>query len=75
LIGYSYLPNLLAKPAFPPGRGSSVVWTLGSSPYVLIGLAGLGLASIHEARLLLARLPGKRPKPRPSVALPDVSPS
>jgi hypothetical protein len=74
LVGYSYLPKLMAKPAFAPGRGLSAVWTLASSPYVLLGLAALGLASIHETSLLVARLPSKRPAPRAGFALPDISP-
>lgn len=75
LVGYSYLPKLMAKPAFAPGHRVSVVRKLASAPYVLIGLAGLGLACIHESRLLVHTLPSKRPMPRPSFALPDVSPS
>jgi alpha-1,2-mannosyltransferase len=66
LVGYSYLPKLMAKPAFAPSRGVSVLWTLASSPYVLIGLAGLGLACIHEIRLAVARLPSKQPVRRQS---------
>jgi hypothetical protein len=69
LLGYSYLPKLMAKAAaFSPGRGLSAVWTLASSPYVLIGLAGLGLACIYETRVLVARLPSGRPAPRQSFA-------
>ena len=69
LLGYSYLPKLMAKAAaFSPGRGLSVVWTLASSPYVLLGLAGLGLACMCETRLLIARLPSGRRAPRQSFA-------
>jgi alpha-1,2-mannosyltransferase len=75
LLGYSYLPKMMAKPVFAPGRSLSVVWSLGAAPYVLIGLAGLGLGCLHEARLLVARMPRKRPTPRPSFALPDISPT
>jgi alpha-1,2-mannosyltransferase len=78
LLGYSYLPKLMAKAALAPGRGLSVVWTLAASPYVLLGLAGLGLACIRETRLLVARLPSKRPAPRPSFAVsavPDTQPT
>lgn len=41
LVGYSYLPKLMAKPAFAPSRGLSSGWTLVSAPYVLIGLLAL----------------------------------
>jgi alpha-1,2-mannosyltransferase len=50
LVGYSYLPKLMTKPAFAPGRGLSVAWTLLAAPYVLIGLLALGVAAAHEAR-------------------------
>lgn len=50
LVGYSYLPKLMTKPAFVPSRGPSAVWTLAASPYVLIGLAVLTTAGACEVR-------------------------
>ena len=50
LIGYSYLPKLMTKPAFVPSHGPSVVWTLAASPYVLIGLLALSTAGAAEIR-------------------------
>jgi alpha-1,2-mannosyltransferase len=55
LVGYSYLPKLMAKPALAPSRGLSVWWTLASAPYVLIGLSALAFAAARETR----RVPGE----------------
>jgi len=74
LVGYSYLPKLMDKPAFSPGLVLPAGWTLASAPYVLIGLVALGLAFANETRLLVTGLPRRRPTPRPSFAVPDISP-
>jgi alpha-1,2-mannosyltransferase len=55
VIGYSYLPKLMGKPAFSPGSGHPVAWTLAAAPYVLIGLGALAVACVHELRMLAAR--------------------
>ncbi len=57
LVGYSYLPKLMTKPAFVPSHDPSVVWTLAASPYVLIGLAALATAVACEARRAAHALP------------------
>ena len=54
LVGYSYLPKLMEKPAFSPGLALPAGWTLASTSYVLIGLVALGLACVHETRKLVA---------------------
>jgi alpha-1,2-mannosyltransferase len=74
LVGYSYLPKLMTKPAFAPGRGQSIGWTLASSSYVLVGLAGIGLACTHEIRLFLAGRSGKRPARRQASLCPTSQP-
>ena len=82
LVGYSYLPKLMAKPAFSPVVGQSLGWTLVSAPYVLIGCAALAVACVQEARMLAADRAEKRPsrhrstRPAParSIALPEMSP-
>jgi hypothetical protein len=52
LVGYSYLPKLMGKPAFSPGPGLPLGLTLASASYVLIGCAALATACVHEARML-----------------------
>lgn len=74
MVGYSYLPKLMAKPAFAPSHGLSVGWTLASTSYVLIGLVALGLACVHETRLGVAGLPTRQRVPRRGPRLPDISP-
>jgi alpha-1,2-mannosyltransferase len=74
LVGYSYLPKLMEKPAFSRGLAVPAGRTIASTSYVLIGLAALGLASVRETRLRVAGLPAGRPSPRRSYALPDVAP-
>jgi alpha-1,2-mannosyltransferase len=74
LLGYSYLPKLMESAAFPSGLALPAVWTLASTPYVLIGLMALVLACVHETRLLVAGLPRRRPAPRRSFALPEITP-
>jgi alpha-1,2-mannosyltransferase len=54
LLGYSYLPKLMAKPAFSAGVGKSLGWTIASAPYVLIGCAALAIACVRQARMLAA---------------------
>jgi alpha-1,2-mannosyltransferase len=82
LVGYSYLPKLMAKPAFAPVVGKSPGWTIASAPYVLIGCAALAVACVREARMLAADRAGKRaarprntrPAPARSLASPEMSP-
>ena len=57
LGGYSYLPKLMAKPAFAPSHGLSVGRTLASAPYVLIGLVALAIAGAYETHRAAAALP------------------
>jgi alpha-1,2-mannosyltransferase len=73
LVGCSYLPKLMEKPAFSSGLALPAGWTLASTSYVLIGLVALGLACVHETRLLVAGLPRRRPAPRRSFALPKIT--
>jgi alpha-1,2-mannosyltransferase len=65
LVGFSYLPKLMAKPAFAPGRPLSIGWTLASAPYVLIGSVALAVAAgceIHSvAAARTARWTASRP--------------
>jgi alpha-1,2-mannosyltransferase len=82
LVGYSYLPKLMAKPAFSPGVGKSLGWTIASAPYVLIGCAALAAACVQEARMLAADRAEKSPArnrstrlaPARNLALPEMSP-
>ena len=74
LLGYSYLPKLMGKPAFASELAVPAARTLASAPYVSIGMAALGLACVHETRLVLARLLWRQPAPRPSFTLPHISP-
>jgi alpha-1,2-mannosyltransferase len=74
LVGYSYLPKLMEKPAFSSALALPAGWTVASTSYVLIGLVALGLACAHETRLLVAGLPRRRPAPRRSIAAPEISP-
>jgi len=64
LLGYSYLPKLMAKPAFSAGVGKSLGWAIASAPYVLIGCAALAIACVQQARMLAA----DRPKLEPALA-------
>jgi alpha-1,2-mannosyltransferase len=57
LVGYSYLPKLMAKAGFAPSRGLSAGWTLIAAPYVVIGLLGLTVALACEIRRAAAALP------------------
>jgi alpha-1,2-mannosyltransferase len=68
LAGYSYLPKLMAKPGFYPARGLPVLSTVASASYVLIAVATLTVACVHEIRRLTAGLP-KRVGPQPSIAV------
>jgi alpha-1,2-mannosyltransferase len=72
LLGYSYLPKLMGKPASASELALPAARTLASAPYVVIGLATLGLACVHETRQVLARLPWRQPPPRRSFALPHI---
>ncbi len=59
LLGYAYLPKLMAKPGFAPSHG--LWWTFASAPYVLIGLLALALAGGHEIRRAAGALPTRAP--------------
>jgi alpha-1,2-mannosyltransferase len=82
LLGYSYLPKLMAKPALLPVVGKSLGWTLLSAPYVLIGCVALTVACVQQARMLAAGRADKcssrhrstRPAPARSLALAEMSP-
>jgi hypothetical protein len=50
LVGYSYLPKLMGKPAVVPRHGLPVVRTVAAAPYVWLGLGALALACVAEAR-------------------------
>jgi alpha-1,2-mannosyltransferase len=75
LVGYSYLPKLMQKPAFAPSHSASVAWSLASASYVLIALTALTVAGAYEARLLLAGLRTRQPVPRCRPRVPDITPS
>jgi alpha-1,2-mannosyltransferase len=68
LLGYSYLPKLMAKPALTPSGGFPAWWTLASASYVLIGLTTLAVAGAHETRRALAALSRRRSASRRGVA-------
>jgi alpha-1,2-mannosyltransferase len=74
LLGYSYLPKLMAKPAFAPGRGLSVPWTLAAAPYVLIGLTALAVVGVYETRRAVAALTTRRPALRSGFAAAEIAP-
>jgi alpha-1,2-mannosyltransferase len=74
LVGYSYFPKLMEKPAFSSALAPPAGWTLVSTSYVLIGLVALGLRCVHETRLLVAGLPRRRAARRRSFAVPEISP-
>ena len=63
LVGYSYLPKLMERPAFSSALAIPAGWTLVSTSYVLIGLVALGFVCVHETRLLPG-LQRRRPAPR-----------
>jgi alpha-1,2-mannosyltransferase len=73
LVGYSYLPKLMERPAFSSGLAIPEGWTLVSTSYVLMGLVALGLVCLHETRLPPG-LPRRRPARRRSFALPKITP-
>jgi hypothetical protein len=81
LLGYSYLPKLMAKPTFSSGVGTSLGWTIASAPYVLIGGAALAIAWVQQARMLAADRAENRPSRHRSMpaaartlAVPEMSP-
>lgn len=74
LVGYSYLPKLMTKPAFVPSHGPSVAWTLAASPYVLIGLLALAIAGAAETRRAVAALRIRRPGSRQGFAAFAIAP-
>jgi alpha-1,2-mannosyltransferase len=55
LVGYSYLPTLMAWSGIPSAALLRALWTLASAPYVLIGLGALAIAFGHEIRALHER--------------------
>lgn len=71
LVGYSYLPKLMQTPGSSPPSGLPLGWTLASASYVLIGVAALAVACLHEIRLLKAPLPKPRLALRDHLAMPD----
>ncbi len=73
LVGYSYLPKLLAKPAFAPSH-LSVGWTLASAPYILIGFVALAVAGAYEACRASAALT-RHPTRRPDFVEPPIAPN
>jgi alpha-1,2-mannosyltransferase len=74
LVGYSYLPKLMAKPAFAPAGGPSVAWALAAAPYVLIGLLALSVAGALEARRAAAALTTRRAA-RPGFSVAAIAPN
>ncbi|MBV9603797.1 MAG: DUF2029 domain-containing protein [Solirubrobacterales bacterium] len=56
LVGYSYLPKLMAKPALMPSHRGSPAWAIAAAPYVSIGLVVLALALVAEAAARTRRL-------------------
>ena len=74
LLGYSYLPKLIAKPAWAPGASSPVGWTLASASYVLVGVLALAVAGAYETRRAVAALSSRRPASRCALAVPAVAP-
>src|SRR5262249_52594927 len=75
LLGYSYLPKLMSKPAFAPGGAPSAGWTLAAAPYVLIGVTALAIATAHEIRRAAAALSNTRAAPRRGFAVPAGTPN
>jgi alpha-1,2-mannosyltransferase len=76
LVGYSYLPTLMAS-THPPRKGAlGALWTLASAPYVLLALGALAAAFLHETRgwrqpaWRLERLEPARQRVAPVAALP-----
>ena len=66
LVGFSYVPKLMAKPAFAPGRHPSLGWILASSPYVLIGSMALAVAAVCEIHSVAAARTARRKVSRPT---------
>jgi alpha-1,2-mannosyltransferase len=73
LVGYSYLPKLLAKPAFAPSH-LSVGWTLASAPYIWIGFVALAVAGAYEACRASAALTRHSTR-RPGFVEPPIAPN
>jgi alpha-1,2-mannosyltransferase len=74
LLLYSYLPKFMAKPPSTSSGGLPVWWTLASGSYVLIGLAALTVAFVHEIRRLAPALPTKPPALQRPLAIPPITP-
>jgi alpha-1,2-mannosyltransferase len=75
LVGYSYLPKLLTKPAFAPRHRPTLAWTLAASPYILIALLALATTGAHEVRRAAAALPARRDATRRRFAVPATAPT
>jgi alpha-1,2-mannosyltransferase len=74
LLGYSYLPKLMANPALAPSGGFPVWWTLVSASYVLIGSMALGLAGALQIRRAVTALSTRRSASRRDLAVPAIRP-
>jgi alpha-1,2-mannosyltransferase len=74
LVGYSYLPKLMANPALAPSSRPSVAWTLTSAPYVLIGLMALAAAGAYQTRRASDALQTWRRTPPRDSAVPAIAP-
>ena len=74
LLGYSYLPKLMGKPAFASELALPAARTLASAPYVLIGLMAMALACAYEIRRAADEVMTRRPAPRPPFPAPALVP-
>jgi alpha-1,2-mannosyltransferase len=74
LVGYSYLPKLMAKSAFAPSHGTALGWALASAPYVLIGSLALAIAGAYEIHRATAALLTRRPVVRRRFVGPVLAP-
>ena len=74
LLGYSYLPKLMTKPALTPNGAFPAWWTLASASYVLIGLTALAVAGAYETRRAGAALSNRRSASRRRLAVPAITP-
>jgi alpha-1,2-mannosyltransferase len=75
VVGYSYLPKLMSKPAFAPSHGLPIGWTLASAPYVLVALAALAVTVAFETRKAAAALPTRWAASQRGLTLPTVAPN
>ena len=75
LLGYSYLPKLMGKPAFASELALPAARTLASAPYVLIGLIAMAVACAYEIRRAADEVMTRRPAPRPPFPAPALVPN